>query len=100
MATRANRRVHIVGLSLIRDWRSDRTSFGDNPPGGGQQGDAAEHRTQAAGVQDLCPSGVPLIGESLAASRAEDKQRRLGAPFKPGFGLSGIPQHSTLLFSR
>jgi hypothetical protein len=22
-------------------------------------------------------------------------QQKLGAPFKPGFGLSGIPQHST-----
>jgi hypothetical protein len=26
------------------------------------------------------------------------RQQRLGAPFKPGFGLSGIPQHSTSLF--
>jgi hypothetical protein len=26
-------------------------------------------------------------------------QRRLGAPFKPYFGLSGIPQHSLRLFN-
>jgi hypothetical protein len=28
------------------------------------------------------------------------RQLRLGAPFKPGFGLSRIPQHSTRLFLR
>ena len=80
MATRANRRVHVVGLSLIRGRRGDRTSFWNNLPLGGKQGDAAQHRTQAAGVQNVCLSAalhnpsLPLIGESLAASRSEDKK--------------------------
>src|SRR5271156_3527801 len=92
MAPRASRRVHIFGLSRVRGRRADRTSFGNNPPGGGKQGDAAQHRTQAAGVQDVCPSAalhnasLPVIGESLAASRAKDKKvlaRRLHETFLP-----------------
>jgi hypothetical protein len=34
----------------------------------------------------------------LAEPRLLHRQRMLGAPFKPGFGLSGIPQHSTRRF--
>jgi hypothetical protein len=36
------------------------------------------------------------VGSGITS--ALNRQLRLGAPFQPGFGLSGIPLHSTRLF--
>src|ERR1700677_2821466 len=93
MAARANRRVYIVGLSLIQGRRGDWMSLRDQAPADGKQGNAGQPPTQAAGVQDgrlsaaVHNASPPFIAESLAASAVEDKNavRSCGRSFAGSF---------------
>ena len=75
MASRANRRVHVIGAGLLRGGGVSRPSCTGELPGRGHERYAGEHLALRLGVQTQISLRVIVIGGSLSAYEEENKNR-------------------------